>query len=133
MTDPGWRWVAMEVVLAIHDEQVAEHGGMTGIRDLGLLESALAHPPNLANYGDPDLADLAATYAYGIARNHPFVDGNKRTAFVVAYVFLLDHGYDLGAGDAEAVEAMLALAAGEVEETAPGDWFRVNLVVLPAS
>ena len=81
-----WTWVAPDVVLAIHDRQIAEHGGGVGLRDAGLLSSALARPENLAAYGDPDAFDLAAAYAFGIAKNHPFVDGNKRTAWVVALV-----------------------------------------------
>ena len=81
-----WKWVAPDVVGAIHDRQLAEHGGGVGLRDAGLLSSALARPENLAAYGDPDAFDLAAAYAFGIAKNHPFVDGNKRTAWVVALV-----------------------------------------------
>jgi death-on-curing protein len=119
-----WKWVAEDVVLAIHDEQLAEHGGAPGVRDLSLVQSALARPANLAAYDTPDLADLAAAYAYGIARNHGFVDGNKRTAFVVAYLFLLDHGYDLSAGDTEAVTVMVATATGEITEDELAVWFR---------
>jgi len=119
-----WKWVAEDVVLAIHDEQLAEHGGAPGVRDLSLVQSAPARPANRAAYETPDLADLAAAYAYGIARNHGFVDGNKRTAFVVAYLFLLDHGYDLSAGDTEAVTIMLATAAGEITEDELAVWFR---------
>ena len=78
-----WQWIDAAVVLAVHDQQLVEHGGSAGVRDMGLLESALARPEQLAAYGDPDIFDLAATYAHGIARNHPFVDGNKRTAYVV--------------------------------------------------
>lgn len=124
MSDAGWRWVTEDVVLAIHDEQIAEHGGGVGVRDLALVHSALSRPRNLAAYGDPDVADLAAAYAFGIARNHGFVDGNKRTAFVVAYVFLLDQGYQLTASDAEAVRVMVSLAAGEIEEVELAMWFR---------
>lgn len=124
MTQPVWRWVAEEVVLAIHDEQIAEHGGGAGVRDLALVQSALGRPRNLAAYGTPDLADLAAAYAFAIARNHGFVDGNKRTAFVVAYVFLLDHGYELTAGDPEAVRVMFAVAAGEMAEAELAAWLR---------
>jgi len=130
VTDADWRWVRRDVVLAIHEQQLAEQGGMGGIRDHGLLDSALARPENLASYGRPDLADLAAAYAYGIVRNHAFIDGNKRTAFVVAYVFLLDHDHDLGASDAEAVTTMLALAAGEMGETALAEWFRAKIVAV---
>jgi death-on-curing protein len=121
---PNWKWVTENTVLAIHDEQLAEHGGMTGVRDMGLLQSALDRPQNLAAYGAPDVADLAAAYAFGISRNHGFLDGNKRTAFVVAYVFLLDHGYDLIASDQEAVITMLAVSAGEMPEEELAVWFR---------
>ncbi len=84
----SWIWIDPAVVLAVHDEQLAEHGGMSGIRDMGLLQSGLARPVQLETYGDPDVFDLAAAYAYGIAQNHPFVDGNKRTAYVVSMLFL---------------------------------------------
>lgn len=124
MTKPGWKWVTEKTALAIHDEQLAEHGGMSGVRDMALVQSALHRPQNLVGYGAADLADLAAAYAYGISRNHGFVDGNKRTAFVVAYVFLLDHGYDLIASDQEAVTTMLAVAAGEMSEVELAVWFR---------
>jgi death-on-curing protein len=127
-----WKWVAASVVFAIHDAQLAEHGGMAGVRDRTLVEPALARPLNLEAYGEPDVADLAAAYAYGISRNHGFVDGNKRTAYVVAYVFLLDNGYDLVASDAESVATMLALAAGELTEPELAAWFRVYLDALPA-
>ncbi len=124
MNPPGLKWVTEQTVLAIHDEQLAEHGGMTGVRDIGLVQSALHRPRNLAAFGAPDIADLAAAYAYGISRNHGFLDGNKRTAFVVAYVFLLDQGYDLEASDQEAVTTMLAEAAGEMQEPELAVWFR---------
>ena len=91
----AWRWVGLAAVHAIHDRQLAEHGGLPGVRDLGAIESALARPQNLAAYGEPDAADLAAAYAYGLARNHGFADGNKRTAWVAARVFLADNGYGL--------------------------------------
>jgi len=126
-----WRWVAEAVVFAIHDAQLAEHGGMAGVRDRTPVESALARPLNLAALGAPDAADLAAAYAYGICRNHGFVDGNKRTAYVVAYVFLLDNGFELAATDAESVATMLALAAGEMPEPELAAWFRVYLSPLP--
>jgi death-on-curing protein len=119
-----WRWVSEKTVLAIHDEQLAEHGGMPGVRDMSLVQSALHRPQNIAAYGTPDIADFAAAYAYGISRNHGFFDGNKRTAFVVAYVFLLDQGYELMASDQEAVTTMLAVAAGEMSEVELAVWFR---------
>ena len=123
-----WLWVTVEVAIAAHAEQLAEHGGAEGVRDLSLLESAMARPRNLAAYGDPDAADLAAAYAYGIARNHPFVDGNKRTAAVVSETFLILNGFELAATDAELVVAFLALAAGELTEEELADWFRSRLV-----
>jgi death on curing protein len=124
VNDATWKWVGDDVVLAIHDAQLAEHGGLPGVRDLALVQSALARPQNLASYGEPDIAELAASYAYGIANNHGFFDGNKRTAFVVAYLFLLDHGYDLTASDTEAVRIMLAVASGDVAESELVTWFR---------
>jgi death-on-curing protein len=116
--------VALDVAVAAHSEQLAEHGGAEGVRDERLLESAMARPRNLAAYGEPDAAGLAAAYAYGIARNHPFVDGNKRTAAVVSETFLILNGYRLTANDAELVVAFLALAAGELSEAEIADWFR---------
>jgi death-on-curing protein len=122
-----WIWVTVEVALAAHAEQLAEHGGGEGVRDPGALESAMARPRNLTAYGSPDAADLAAAYAFGIARNHPFVDGNKRTAAVVSEAFLLLNGRELQAHDAELVVAFLALAAGELDEDEMADWFRQRL------
>lgn len=119
-------WVELDVVLAIHEEQIAEHGGGVGIRDIGLLESALARPLNLAAFGEPDLAALAAAYAFGICRNHPFVDGNKRTAFVVCELFLALNGQALTAADGDCVSTILALAAGELDEGALTTWVRNN-------
>ena len=119
-----WLWVATEVALAAHAEQLAEHGGGEGVRDQRLLESAMARPQNLAAYGEPDAAALAAAYAFGIARNHPFVDGNKRTAAVVSETFLILNGHSLAASDAELVVAFLALAAGELSEEELAEWFR---------
>jgi death on curing protein len=118
------KWLAVEVVVAIHEAQLAEHGGSAGTRDTGLLESALARPQNLAAYGNPDMADLAATYGYGIARNHPFVDGNKRTAFVAVELFLRLNGYQLHADDSACVLTMLAVAAGDVDESTFAAWIR---------
>jgi death on curing protein len=126
MTD-RWIWVTDAVALAIHGEQIAEHGGGEGVRDHGLFASAMARPHNLVAYGEPDAAALAAAYAFGIARNHPFVDGNKRTAAVVSETFLVLNGYALIATDAELVVAFLALAAGELSEEALADWFREHL------
>ena len=120
----GWVWIERAIVLAIHNEQLAEHGGLTGIRDEGLLESALARPLNLAAYHTPDCADLAAAYGFGIARNHPFMDGNKRTAFVVIELFLAMNRYELVAEDVDCVLTMFALAAGELDEPALAAWVR---------
>jgi death-on-curing protein len=119
-----WTWIATEVAIAAHSEQLAEHGGGEGVRDMSLLESAMARPQNLDAHGDPDAAALAAAYAFGIARNHPFVDGNKRTAAVVSETFLILNGYRLTTSDAELVVAFVALAAGELSEEALADWFR---------
>lgn len=131
MTDRSWNWVRNDVALAVHDEQIAEHGGLAGIRDMTLVESALARPKHLAVYDKPDAAALAAAYAYGVARNHGFVDGNKRTAFVVAVLFLLDNGFALTASDAEAVRIMLATASGNITEIELAAWFRLHLQLLP--
>jgi death on curing protein len=130
-----WLWVTLDVAQAAHLEQLAEHGGGEGVRDARLLESAMARPQNLVAYGDPDIADLAAAYAFGIARNHPFVDGNKRTAAVVSETFLLLNGRVLEASDAELVVAFLALAAGELSDEEMADWFRshINPQTRPAS
>ena len=119
-----WEWVNPSVVAAIHDEQIAEHGGASGLRDTGLLDSALARPLNLSAYGEPDIAALAAAYAFGIVKNHPFVDGNKRTAFVVLRTFLLLNGSDLSAQLAERVVKMLAVAEGTVDEDQFAEWVR---------
>ncbi len=122
-----WIWVALEVAQAAHLEQLVEHGGGEGVRDGRLLDSAMARPQNLLAYGNPDAAALAAAYAYGIARNHPFIDGNKRTAAVVSETFLTLNGYSLEASDAELVVAFLALAAGALSEVELADWFRGHL------
>lgn len=119
-----WIWVAPRIATAIHEEQLAEHGGGVGLRDEGALLSALARPQNLVAYGDPDAAALAATYAFGIARNHPFVDGNKRTAWVLARLFLALNGIELKFDEAGAVFIMLALAAGELSEEEFAAWLR---------
>jgi death-on-curing protein len=120
MTEPAW--IGLAVALAIHEEQIAEHGGVEGVRDAGLLESALARPRNAWGYGVTDLPALAAALGHGIARNHPFVDGNRRTAFVAVETFLLLNGIELVAGDADCVVAMLDLAAGEMTEAELAAW-----------
>lgn len=127
MPASDWLWVAVEVAVAVHAEQLAEHGGGEGVRDARLLESAMARAQNLAAYGEPDAAALAAAYAFGIARDHPFVDGNKRTAAVVSETFLILNGSSLEATDAELVVAIVALAAGELGEAEMADWFRERL------
>lgn len=123
-----WAWIQRRVIVAAHGEQLAEHGGAGGIRDAGLLESALARAQNLAAYGDPDVAALAAAYGFGIARNHPFVDGNKRAALIATELFLVLNGHELVAGDADCVLTILALAAGELEEAEFAAWLRQHLV-----
>ena len=124
MTQPTW--IDLEVVLAIHDEQLAEHGGQAGVRDRGLLESALARPQNQFAYGEHALPRLAASYAFGISRNHPFLDGNKRTSLVVAESFLDLNGLDLTATDAQCVTTFLQLAAGDLTEDQLADWIAAN-------
>ena len=122
-----WTWVDASVALAIHDEQLAEHGGASGVRDAGAFELAMARPVNLAAYGDPDAAALAAAYAFGLARNHAFVDGNKRTAYVVAEMFLALNGIKLLSSDAAGILTFVALAAGDLSEAALAEWFRANI------
>ena len=119
-----WRWVRADVVYAIHDAQLAEHGGPPGLRDEGALEWALARPRNKAAYGKADAAALAAAYAYGLVRNHPFADGNKRTGWVVARVFLADNGYGLQFDPGDAVRTVEALAAGKMSEAELAGWLR---------
>lgn len=123
-----WRWVAANVVYAIHDRQLAEHGGGDGIRDRGIIKSALARPQSLLSYAEPDAAALAAAYAFGIARNHGFVDGNKRTAWIVARLFLADNGYTLKFDPRDAIQQMEGLAAGSVTEDEMARWFRERIV-----
>lgn len=122
-----WKWLRSETAEAIHDEQLAEHGGGAGVRDKGALLSALARPQNLVAYGDPDAAALASAYAFGVAKNHPFVDGNKRTAWVLARVFLRLNRIELQYDPVEAVVMMLSLAAGELSEDQVAEWFRERL------
>ena len=125
-----WVWIEEAVVRAVHEAQLAEHGGGAGVRDDGLLASALARPHNLMAYGDPDAADLAAAHGFGIARNHPFIDGNKRTAFVCTELFLALNGRELTADDASCVATMLALAAGDLDEAAFAAWLRAHTAPL---
>jgi len=120
-----WHWLREDVVIAIHAEQISEHGGSHGIRDTGLLSSAIARPKNRLAYTEsPSAFDLAATYAAGIIHNHPFVDGNKRTGFLCAYLFLSLNGWKLTAPEVEAVDAVLALATREIDESAFSNWLR---------
>lgn len=123
----AWRWVKASVVQAIHDQQLAEHGGLAGIRDLNLVRSALVSPQQSAAYENSGIAELAAAYAYGILRNHGFADGNKRAAFVTANVFLLDNGYNLIATDQEAVTTMLSAAEASMTEAELAAWFRGHI------
>lgn len=120
------KWLRREAILILHDESLAEHGGASGIRDAGLLESALARPENLFAYGEPDIFDLAGVYAAGIVKNHPFVDGNKRTGFLAAAVFLEINGFSLQAGEADATLKTIALAASEISGVEYAAWLREN-------
>jgi len=117
-------WLSTALALAVHEAQLAEHGGASGIRDAGLLESALARPRNAAAYASADVPELAALYALGIIRNHPFVDGNKRVATVLLETFLELHGYTLAASDVELLSEIMALAASEVGDDAFTAWVR---------
>ena len=123
----NWIWLDAAVLRAVHEEQLAEHGGAAGVRDEGLFESALARPQHLAAYGELDLCDLAASYGFGLARNHPFIDGNKRTAFVAVELFLLLNGHELMASDESCVLTMLAVAAGQLDEAAFAQWLREHV------
>jgi death-on-curing protein len=118
------RWIDRHALVLLHAESLAEHGGSSGLRDEGLLESALARPLNLAAYGNPDFAELAAAYGMGLARNHPFVDGNKRAAFLAVGLFLTLNGYRLHAAQVDATMTMLAVAAGDIDEPAFAAWIR---------
>lgn len=119
-------WIDQDVVLAIHDEQLAEHGGQVGVRDRGLLESAVPRPRKQFAYGEASLARLAASYAFGISRSHPFLDGNRRTSLVVAELFLALNGVELTASDAECITTFLQFAAGDLAEEALAEWITAN-------
>lgn len=123
----SWRWINQHALLLLHAESLAEHGGAPGLRDEGLLESALGRPLNLAAYGEPDIAELAASYGVGQAKNHAFVDGNKRAAFLSVGLFLHLNGHRLTASQAEATLTMLAVAAGELSEADFAAWLRRNI------
>ena len=120
----NWRWVDRRALLLLHADSLAEHGGAAGLRDEGLLDSALARPLNLAAYGEPDFAALAASYGVGLAKNHAFVDGNKRAAFLAVGLFLALNGQRLVASQVEATTTMLALAEGSLDEAGFADWIR---------
>jgi death-on-curing protein len=123
----SWLWVPLSAVKAAHDEQLSLYGGVDGIRDEGALESALARPQNLAAYGEPDAADLAAAYVFGIARNHAFVDANKRTAWATARAFLKHNGVTFSFERVESIAVLLAVARGGVDEDELARWFRVRI------
>jgi death-on-curing protein len=123
----NWRWLDPRLAQALHAEQLAEHGGAAGIRDAGLLTSALSRPQNLASYGNPDVADLAAAYAWGIIRNHPFVDGNKRVALILCETFLIINGYELDADDVSLTMAFVELAAGTMDEATLAKWLQSRI------
>lgn len=122
-------WLTVDDVIALHAEQLAIFGGPDGIRDHGLLESALARPINRWNYGESELAALGAAYAFGIARNHPFIDGNKRAAFAAMMIFLRLNGVRFAPDPALATAAILALAAGDIDEAALAQWIKDNIPV----
>jgi death-on-curing protein len=122
-----WNWISREVLLLLHDESLAEHGGAPGLRNEGLLESALARPLHAALYGAPDLAELAAIHGLSLAKNHPFVDGNKRVAFLSIGLFLAINGYRLTANQVDATRTMLGVAAGDIDEAALALWIRARM------
>jgi death on curing protein len=122
-----WHWIDRRLLVILHDESLAAHGGASGLRDEGLLESALARPLNLVAYGQPDVAELAAAYGVGLAKNHPFVDGNKRAAFLAVGLFLRLNGHRLVASQADATITMLSVAAGDISEAEFATWLRAHM------
>lgn len=126
MSGESFRFLSAEIALAVHERQLAEHGGLSGVKDGGLLESAMARPRNKHAYGEEDPFALAAAYGFGVARNHPFADGNKRTAWVMTRLFLKLNGVTIAFDKGDAIRTMLALAAGELEEAAFADWLRAQ-------
>ena len=122
-----WHWISSKVVYAIHDRQLDEHGGLDGVRDKGEIESALGKPQNLVAYTEPDVAALASAYAFGLASNHGFADGKKRTAWIIARLFLADNGYFLTFNAHDAVKTMEAVASGTLDEPQLADWFRQRI------
>ena len=123
----NWRWIDRRALLLLHDESIAEHGGAPGIRDEGLFESAMARPLNLVAYGQPDVAELATAYGVGLAKNHAFVDGNKRVAFLAVGLFMALNGQRLVATQVEATVVMLDVAAGVMDEAGFGTWLRAHI------
>ncbi|MFM7348416.1 MAG: type II toxin-antitoxin system death-on-curing family toxin [Erythrobacter sp.] len=123
-------WLDSRIAHAIHERQLAEHGGGIGVRDEGALESALSRPVNRWAYGENELVALAAAYAFGVARNHPFAEGNKRTAWILARLFLMANGVEIAFDKIEAINTVLALAAGELSENELADWFRQRVVAV---
>ncbi len=123
----AWRWIDQGTLILLHDESLAEHGGGAGLRDEGLLQSALARPRNLVAYGTPDIADLAASYGTGLAKNHPFVDGNKRAAFLAVGLFLALNGHRLVSSQAEATLVMLDVASSVIDESTFAQWIRSHI------
>ena len=122
-----WRWIDKRVLLLLHDESLADHGGSSGMRDEGLLDAALARALNLAVDEKPDLSELAASIVVGLAKNHPFVDGNKRAAFLALGLFLFQNGWRLAASQADATVTILAVAAGDINDAELANWIRANI------
>lgn len=123
-----WRWIGRDTILAIHDMQIAQHGGLDGVNDDNLIESALARPQQLNVYGEPppDVFDLAASYGYGFTKNHGFSDGNKRTGWILTRLFLLDNGVSIKYTAQDAIQVMLGIAAGTISERQFSEWLRVR-------
>ncbi len=133
MSARHWKWLRTDVVLAVHDMQLAEHGGPSGVRDMGLLEFALARPQNALVYGQPSAAPLAASYGSGISRNHPFIDGNKRAGFVAMELFLNINGFELLASDVDCVLTMQNVASGDLSEADFANWIEQGLTEVDPS
>lgn len=128
MSEGQFRFLTADIALAVHERQLAEHGGLSGVKDAGLLESTMARPLNKAAYGERDPFALAAAYGFGVARNHPFADGNKRTAWVMTRLFLKLNRIEIGFDKMDAIQTMLALAAGQLEEDAFAAWLRSKAI-----
>jgi death-on-curing protein len=123
-----WQWLSREAIEIVHEEQLREHGGLTGLKDENGLEAALARPMNKAHYGEPDVFELAGAYIFGIVRNHPFSDGNKRTGFLAAYIFLRIHGHAIETSQAKIIALVLGVAAGEIDEDGATRFLRDHCV-----